>query len=109
MRSHAIHIHSVRIKLLHGGAICQMVNEARIIQVNDINIGANIAKLRKEKGYKQTEIVAILQLSGYDISTFSYNRIEKGTQNPTVSLLIHLCEIFSCDMNTLFAVERKND
>ncbi len=85
-----------------------MVNEPRIIQVNDLNIGANIAKLRKKAGYKQTEIVAILQVAGYDISTFSYNRIEKGTQNPTVSLLIHLCEIFSCDMNTLFEIERTN-
>ena len=79
-----------------------MVNESRIIQVNDINIGKNIAKYRKLAGYKQTELVTMLQLSGYDISTFSYNRIEKGTQNPTVSLLLHLCEILSCDMNALF-------
>ena len=79
-----------------------MVNESRIIQVNDINIGANIARLRKQAGIKQTEIVTMLQLAGYDISIFSYNRIEKGTQNPTVSFLLHICNILSCDMNTLF-------
>ena len=79
-----------------------MVNENRIIQVNDINIGSNIAKLRKQAGIKQTEMVTMLQLSGYDISTFSYNRIEKGTQNPTVSFLLHICKILSCDMNTIF-------
>lgn len=79
-----------------------MVNEGRIIQVSDINIGENIRSLRIKNGYKQTQIVNQLQLSGYDISTFSYNRIEKGTQNPTVTLIIKLCQILNCDVNTLF-------
>ncbi len=79
-----------------------MVNEGRIIQVSDINIGENIRSLRIKNGYKQTQIVNQLQLSGYDISTFSYNRIEKGTQNPTVTLIFKLCQILNCDVNTLF-------
>lgn len=81
-----------------------MVKENRIIQVKDINIGDNIRKYRKQAGYKQIDMVTRLQLAGYDISTFSYNRIEKGTQNPTVSLLLHLCNILSCDMNELFGI-----
>ena len=81
-----------------------MVKENRIIQVKDINIGNNIRKYRKQAGYKQIDMVTRLQLAGYDISTFSYNRIEKGTQNPTVSLLLHLCNILSCDMNELFGL-----
>ena len=81
-----------------------MVKESRIIQVKDINIGENIRKYRKRAGYKQIDMVTRLQLAGYDISTFSYNRIEKGTQNPTVSLLLHLCNILSCDMNELFGL-----
>lgn len=81
-----------------------MVKENRIIQVKDINIGDNIRKYRKQAGYKQIDMVTRLQLAGYDISTFSYNRIEKGTQNPTVSLLLHLCSILSCDMNELFGI-----
>lgn len=76
--------------------------EPRIIQVADINIGDNIRLLRTQNGLKQTDIVKLLQLTGYDISTFSYNRIEKGTQNPTVSLLLKLCDIFACDVNALF-------
>lgn len=79
-----------------------MKNENRIIQVSDINIGNNIRSLRKQHGYKQIEIVTQLQLAGYDISTFSFNRIEKGTQNPTVTLILLLCEIFSCDVNMIF-------
>lgn len=74
----------------------------RIIQVNDINIGKNIAELRKSMNIKQTHMVAKLQIKGVDISIYSYNRIEKGTQNPTVSFLYACCQILNCDMNTLF-------
>ena len=76
----------------------------RIIQVNDVNIGTYIKKYRKKAGYKQTELVSRLQVLGFDISVYSYNRIEKGTQNPTVSLLLNLCKILDCDMNDLFGI-----
>lgn len=74
----------------------------RVIQVKDINIGSNIAKLRKSMHIKQKDMVSRLQINGIDISIYSYNRIEKGTQNPTVSLLYECCYILNCDMNTLF-------
>lgn len=74
----------------------------RIIQVNDIDIGKNISKLRKSMKIKQTDMVARLQINGINISIYSYNRIEKGTQNPTVSFLCACCYILNCDMNTLF-------
>lgn len=74
----------------------------RIIQINDIHLGKNISELRKSNHLKQTDMVARLQLLGVDISIYSYNRIEKGTQNPTVSFLLACCSIFSCDMNKLF-------
>ena len=79
----------------------------RVIQIDDICIGKNISNLRKQKNIKQTEMVAKLQIKGIDISTFSYNRIEKGTQNPTVSFLHVCCEILECDMNELFGFETK--
>ena len=79
----------------------------RIIQVNDINIGTNIARLRKSLKIKQTEMVARLQINGLDISVYSYNRIERGTQNPTVSFLYVCCQILNCDMNTIFNLESK--
>ena len=72
----------------------------RIIQVKDINIGKNISVLRKAMKIKQTDMVARLQIYGLDISIYSYNRIEKGTQNPTVSFLLACCEILNCDVNT---------
>ena len=74
----------------------------RIIQVNNIDIGKNIAKMRKAMNIKQTDMVARLQTSGVDISIYSYNRIEKGTQNPTVLFLYACCRILDCDMNRIF-------
>ena len=74
----------------------------RIIQIDDTNIGKNIARLRKSMNIRQTDMVAKLQLKGVNISVYSYNRIEKGTQNPTVSFLYACCLILNCDTNTLF-------
>lgn len=74
----------------------------QIIQINDINIGKYIMESRKSMNIKQIDMVAKLQVIGIDISIYSYNRIEKGTQNPTVSFLYACCDIFNCDMNTLF-------
>ena len=74
----------------------------KIIQVNDINIGQNITYLRKSMLLKQTDMVARLQLLEIDISIYSYNRIEKGTQNPTVSFLYACCKILNCDFNAIF-------
>ena len=74
----------------------------RIIQVNDIDIGKNISRIRKSMNIKQTDMVARLQINGIDISIYSYNRIEKGTQNPTVFFLFACCHILECDMITIF-------
>lgn len=80
----------------------------RIIQIDDVNIGKNIAKQWKSMHIKQTDMVARLQLLDIEISIYSYNRIEKRTQNPTVSLLLGCCEILECDMNLLFDYQKQN-
>ena len=79
----------------------------RVIQVGDVNIGSNIRKFREKAEIKQVDMIAKLQVEGIDISVFSYNRIEKGTQNPTVSLLLTLCSLLHCDMNDLFGLKSR--
>ena len=74
----------------------------RVIQVNNVDIGKNIARIRKAMNIKQTDMVARLQTNGVDISIYSYNRIEKGTQNPTVLFLHACCNILECDMTRIF-------
>ena len=78
--------------------------EFRVIQIRDKNIGSSIRKIREAQKIKQTDIVKQLQLRGVDISIYSYNRIEKGTQNPTVSCLLGLCDVLKCDMNEIFGI-----
>jgi|GEM_PF-330615 len=85
-----------------------MKNESsknRIIQVRDVNIGTNLRKYRERAGLKQTDLVVKLQIAGVDISVFSYNRIEKGTQNPTVSFLLAVSALLHCDMNMIFGLD----
>ena len=78
----------------------------RVIQVRDVNIGENIRRIRKKNAVSQASLVRQLQIEGIDISVYSYNRIEKGTQNPTVSLLLTLCSLLHCDMNNLFGLTK---
>lgn len=79
-----------------------MKNESRVIQVGDINIGKNIKQLREKKNLTQTDVLAKLQLSGVEISIYSFSKIENGRQNPTVSLLAALTQILDCDFNSFF-------
>ena len=83
-------------------------SEDRVIQVHDVNIGENIRRYREENAVNQAALVRKLQIAGVDISVYSYNRIEKGTQNPTVSLLLTLCSLLRCDMNDLFGLTKSN-
>lgn len=82
----------------------RLSREFRVIQVKDQNIGKFIREIREKQKIQQTDIVKQLQLRGVDISIYSYNRIEKGTQNPTVSCLLGLCDILNCDMNKIFGM-----
>lgn len=77
--------------------------EIKIIQTNGDEIGKNIKRLRKERGLKAVEVVAIMQQNpGIEITTFSFSKIENGTQNVTVNFLRALTQIFECDFNEFF-------
>ena len=47
----------------------------------DICIGANIRRIRKENGVKQTELVRLLQLNGIEMTRESLVKIERGAQH----------------------------
>ena len=68
----------------------------------DICLGSNIRKLRKQSHLTQEQVVARLQLQGIEISRSSYSQIECGTYNIRVSQLIALSELFKADFNTFF-------
>lgn len=75
----------------------------RVNQRTNHLLGKNIKRLRIEKGLRNKDIVAQLQLRGVEISTGTYSKVEMGLNNPSVDLLIALTEIFKCDFNALFS------
>ena len=68
----------------------------------DISLGRNIRKLRRQSHLTQEQVAAKLQLQGIEISRSSYSQIECGTYNIKVSELIALAELFQTDFNSFF-------
>lgn len=68
----------------------------------DVSLGNNIRKLRRQSHLTQEQVVAQLQLQGIDISRSSYSQIECGTYNIRVSELIALSRLFQADYNAFF-------
>lgn len=68
----------------------------------DISLGSNIRKLRKQSHLTQEQVVARLQLQGIEISRSSYSQIECGTYNIRVSELVALAGLFQTDYNSFF-------
>ncbi|KSV60146.1 helix-turn-helix domain-containing protein [Acetivibrio ethanolgignens] len=65
-------------------------------------VGTNIRRLRKEHGLKATEVIAQLQVKGINVTTGIFSKVENGYNNPTVTMLIALTDIFKCDFNEFF-------
>lgn len=68
----------------------------------DIHIGGNIRKLRKQANLTQEQVTAHLQLQGIEISRSSYSQIECGTYNIRISELIALADLFQVNYNAFF-------
>ena len=51
------------------------------IKQDEISIGSNIRRIRKERGIGQTEFAIKLQLSGLDITRETLVKIERGIQH----------------------------
>ena len=51
------------------------------IKQDEIFIGENIRRIRKEKGIRQTEMVALLQLENVMITREALVKIERGIQH----------------------------
>ena len=60
-------------------------------------IGKNIAKLRKEKGWTQSELGQVLGVSNQAISKW-----ESGTNMPDIVLLPLIADAFECSIDDLF-------
>lgn len=69
----------------------------------DICLGRNIRRLRRQSHLTQEDVVTQLQLQGLSTSRSSYSQIECGTYNIRVSELVALVELFGTDYNAVFS------
>ena len=68
----------------------------------DRRIGQNIRALRKEKGWKQEELAAKLQVHGCDITRSALAKIEVGQRYIYADEIYRFREIFGCTYEELF-------
>lgn len=80
----------------------RLLSMERINQRTNHLVGQNIKRIRTEQKLRSTDVVAKLQLHGVEISTSTFSKVERGSNNPSVDLLIGLTKIFRCDFNAFF-------
>lgn len=68
----------------------------------DICIGHNIRRIRKEKGTKQTELAALLQLENVVMTREALVKIERGIQHIQASQLKAIKEVLETSYEELF-------
>lgn len=69
----------------------------KINQHKDHLLGKNIRRIRLSRNIRTKDVVAQLQLYGVEICRTTYSKVEMGTSNPSVPLIMALKEIFNCD------------
>ena len=74
----------------------------RVNQRTNNLVGTNIRKLRIQRKLRSIDVDAKLQLHGVEITTSTFCKVERGTNNPSVDLLIALTDILCCDFNAFF-------
>ncbi|MBE6919672.1 MAG: helix-turn-helix transcriptional regulator [Ruminococcaceae bacterium] len=78
----------------------------RKLPYGDKNIcGANIERIRREKGLKQLEVVAQLQVMGVDINPSSYSKLEGQRRLASDIEVQAIARILDVPIETLFAEE----
>ena len=68
----------------------------------DLNIGINLKKIRKSKGYTQKDLCSKLDLMGRPTSQSTYAQIETGKRNIFLSDLIALKRILNVSYDEIF-------
>ncbi len=72
------------------------------IKQNEICIGYNIRRIRKEKGIGQTELVTMMQLRDVSITRETLVKIERGVQHIKATQLKLIKDILNTTYDELF-------
>ena len=65
-------------------------------------VGRNIERLRKEKGIKQKDFIAKMQVMGCDINPTSYSKLEGQVRSATDREIYTISKILNVPMEELF-------
>ncbi len=65
-------------------------------------IGKNVERLRKERGIKQKDFIAKMQVMGCDINPTSYSKLEGQLRNATDKEIYVIAKLLNVTMETLF-------
>lgn len=68
-------------------------------------VGKNIERLRKEKGIKQKDFIAKIQIMGCDINPTSYSKLEGQVRSATDKEIFVIAKILGVPMEELFSEE----
>lgn len=68
-------------------------------------VGKNIECLRKEKGIKQKDFIAQMQIMGCDINPTSYSKLEGQVRSATDKEIFVISKILNVPMESLFEDE----
>lgn len=71
------------------------------IKQDEIFIGKNIRRIRKEKGIRQTEMVALLQLENVMITREALVKIERGIQHIQATQLLAIKNVLETTYDEL--------
>lgn len=79
------------------------------IKQDEIFIGKNIRRIRKEKGIRQTEMVALLQLENVMITREALVKIERGIQHIQATQLRAIKNVLETTYDELLKLENEKD
>lgn len=65
-------------------------------------VGRNIERLRKQKGIKQKDFIAKMQVMGCDINPTSYSKLEGQVRSATDKEIYVISKILNVSMEKLF-------
>ena len=68
----------------------------------DLSIGSNLKRLRKQSGLSQEQVAAKLQLMGISVSREMLSQMELGHYNIRVSVLLALKQIYNASFDDFF-------
>ncbi len=71
-------------------------------------VGQNVERLRKERGIKQKDFIAKMQVLGCDINPTSYSKLEGQVRIASDKEIFVIAKILGVPMEMLFDAENKN-